>query len=120
MALWGEQIYNLIGIDIGRRVTVIETVKFLGFDSITPLLVVHFVNIDRDYDEIMVDVLKKWAHIEKNMIFLISRKCPLVGIIILGLENCVRKSSGIICLKMYAKPLKKRGNIPTNIQVSIR
>ena len=66
MTMWGERNFNLSGIDEGEKVTTGEMVKLLNFDSMTHYQFIHFVDIDRDYNEIMVDVLKEWQRIDEN------------------------------------------------------
>ena len=57
---WGEYVPDITGFDIRDGATTSELFKTLGFDSLTNYQFVHFVNIDRDYNEIMADVLKEW------------------------------------------------------------
>jgi len=66
LTMWGERNYNLSGVDTGITATTEEIVNFLGFDSISHYQFVHFTDIDRDYNEIMPDVLKEWERIEKT------------------------------------------------------
>ena len=44
----------------GSHLDSAELARALGFDSITNYQFVHFVNIDRDYAEVMRDVERKW------------------------------------------------------------
>lgn len=66
MAMWGERRFNLSGIDGGATVTTSEIVKLLGFDSMSHYQFVHFVDVNQDYNKIMVDVLKEWERIGKT------------------------------------------------------
>lgn len=66
MVMWGEKSNNLSGIDDGKISITNEIVNLLGFDSMTHYQFIHFVDINRDYNEIMVDVLKEWNRIEKT------------------------------------------------------
>ncbi len=66
MTTWGERNYNLSGVDGGITATSGEVVKLLGFDSMSHYQFVHFTDINRDYTEIIPDVLKEWDRIEKN------------------------------------------------------
>jgi hypothetical protein len=43
-----------------------ENVKILGFDSQTHYQIVHFTHIDRDYAEIIPDMVKEWALMDKT------------------------------------------------------
>ncbi|MCQ6560967.1 glycosyltransferase WbsX family protein [Paenibacillus mendelii] len=66
LTIWSEQNFNLSGVDSGRTATTSEIVKFLEFDSMSHYQYVHFVDIDRDYNEIMEDVLKEWQRIDQT------------------------------------------------------
>ncbi|MBO4262850.1 MAG: glycoside hydrolase family 99-like domain-containing protein [Clostridia bacterium] len=57
--VWGEWVHNYSGVD-GAHLYSSEIAKTLGFDSTTNYQYVHFVNIDRDYNEVMKDVVKEW------------------------------------------------------------
>ncbi|MCL2772783.1 MAG: glycoside hydrolase family 99-like domain-containing protein [Oscillospiraceae bacterium] len=66
---WGDYAHNLSdlsGFDRGRTETTQELFDKLGFDSFTNYQFVHFVNIDRDYNEIVADVLRHWEINEKT------------------------------------------------------
>ena len=65
MAKWGEYAHNLSGVDAGRTATTKELLDALGFDSFTNYQFVHLVDINRDYNEIMDDILKYWEVTEK-------------------------------------------------------
>ena len=56
---WGERALNLSGVDGGRKADC-EIAPRLGFDSLTNYQFVHFVNIDRDYSDIVADVVPLW------------------------------------------------------------
>ncbi|HHY83497.1 MAG TPA: hypothetical protein GX505_12605 [Clostridiales bacterium] len=66
MTTWGERNFNYSGIDGDAVPATREIVDLLGYDSMTHYQFCHFVNIDRDYNEIIEDVLKEWDRIEKN------------------------------------------------------
>lgn len=59
LILWGERIHNFSGID-KKRMYSSEIAKTLGFDSVTNYQYVHFVDIDRDYCDVMKDVEACW------------------------------------------------------------
>lgn len=61
---WGERMLNLSGVDGGRKPDT-DVLASLGFDSLTNYQFVHFVNIDRDYSEIIKDVEPCWEHWSK-------------------------------------------------------
>lgn len=58
---WGEHVMNLSGVDGGEHPDT-EVAMSLPFDSVSNYQYVHFVDIDRDYDEVMKDVPKYWEH----------------------------------------------------------
>ena len=60
LASWGEHFYNFSGFSAELGVPTSEIFKVLGFDSLTNYQFVHFTNIDRDYNDVMTDVLKEW------------------------------------------------------------
>jgi hypothetical protein len=66
MVKYGEMNYKLSGLDGSASATTNETVKILGYDSMTHYQYVHFTNIDRDYNEIFSDVLNEWLQIDKE------------------------------------------------------
>ncbi|MDF2685083.1 MAG: hypothetical protein K0S55_264 [Clostridia bacterium] len=63
---WSERNYNLSGVDSGIIATGTEIVEKLNFESLTHYQFCHFANIDRDYNEIMAEVVKEWTKIEKK------------------------------------------------------
>ena len=56
---WSDRALNLSGVDGGRKPDG-QVMEMLGFDSRTNYQFVHFVNIDRDYSEIVKDVVPHW------------------------------------------------------------
>ena len=62
----GDDTLNLSGVDGGKVENMTEVMKKLGADSFTHYQFVHFVDIDRDYNEIMEDVKKYWEEIDKT------------------------------------------------------
>jgi len=66
LTMWSENNLNLSGVDGGITSTTSQTINYLGFDSMTHYQYCHFVDIDRDYTEIMKDVLKEWERIDKS------------------------------------------------------
>lgn len=66
LTMWGEMNFNLSGVDDGITATTSEVAKLLEFDSLSHYQFVHFVDIDRDYNEIMTEVVKEWIRIEKT------------------------------------------------------
>lgn len=66
MTMWGERNFNLSGVDGDAVATTRDIVRILGFDSMTHYQFCHFVDIDRDYNEIMADVVEEWKRIDKT------------------------------------------------------
>lgn len=66
LTYWNANTVNLSGVDGGRVATQNEVIGQLGFDSLTHYQFAHFTNIDRDYNQIMDDVIKEWARLEKT------------------------------------------------------
>ncbi|MDG0809704.1 glycosyltransferase WbsX family protein [Cohnella rhizosphaerae] len=66
LTLWSELNYNLSGVDGGKEATTSELAALLGFDSLSHYQFVHFTDIDRDYDEIMEDVVREWERIDRT------------------------------------------------------
>jgi len=66
LTYWNEHVMNVSGVDGGRTVTGAETIAQLGFDSLSHYQFCHFTNIDRDYNEIMQDVVKEWTRLDKE------------------------------------------------------
>jgi hypothetical protein len=66
LVYWNQSSINLSGVDAGRTATGFDIVSTLGFDSMSHYQFVHFTNIDRDYNEIMVDVVKEWERLDKE------------------------------------------------------
>ena len=64
LCAWSEHAVNLSRVDAGRTGSTRDLVKLLGIDSITHYQFVHYVNIDRDYCEILSDVQKEWDRID--------------------------------------------------------
>lgn len=66
LTAWSENAVDLSGFDSNMTGSTKEIVELLGFDSISHYQFVHFVNIDRNYEEILPDVAKEWERIEKE------------------------------------------------------
>ncbi|MBN2448762.1 MAG: glycoside hydrolase family 99-like domain-containing protein [Lentisphaeria bacterium] len=58
--------FDFSGVDGGRQVTSKELVDLLGFDSLSHYQYVHFTNIDRDYGDILPDVVAEWERIDRE------------------------------------------------------
>ena len=57
---------NLTGIPGDNIGTQAEIIKYLGFNGLTHYQFTHFVDVNRDYLEIIKDVEKKWSDLEKE------------------------------------------------------
>lgn len=106
MTAWGKINYNLSGVDGGAVATTSEIVKHLGFDSISHYQFVHFTNIDRDYNEIMEDVIKEWDYMNKNF------DIPYFPHISVGWDNNPRFND--------FKPGIIKNNTPENIEKAFK
>jgi hypothetical protein len=102
LTMWGEMNFNLSGVDGGAIATTSEIIKVLGFDSMSHYQYVHFADIDRDYNEIMVDVIVEWARIEK------AYDIPYFPHVSIGWDNNPR-------FKEF-RPGIVRNNTPENVQ----
>lgn len=103
---WGVQQMNLSGLDEGKTAIANEIVNALGFDSMTHYQYVHFTDIDRDYESIMVDVVKEWESVDTGY------DCPYYPHVSLGWDNNPRFREfrpGII-----------RDNTPSQIEQALR
>ena len=63
---WSGKGQNITGVDGETIETTAELLSELGFDSLTHYQFVHFVDIDRDYEEIIPDVKKEWDIISQE------------------------------------------------------
>lgn len=66
---WGDIKHNLSGVDSNSEENSADTAtlaRLLGFDSATNYQYCHFTDINRDYDEITADVVKKWEEFYKK------------------------------------------------------
>jgi hypothetical protein len=57
---WGADRLNLSGVDAGATATPNAIVQRLGFDSQTHYQMVHYTDVDRDYAEIIPDMVNEW------------------------------------------------------------
>jgi len=107
LAKWGEYVHNVGGFDVRGGATTGEIFHALRFDSLTNYQFVHFTNIDRDYNEVIGDVLKEWEINEKFY------KKPYFPHISVGWDNNIRFTDfkpGIIknnTPENFAEALKK-------------
>lgn len=105
MTMWSELNFNLSGVDGGATATSSEIAEMLGFDSMTHYQFCHFVDINRDYLQIMDDVIQEWARIDKGY------KIPYFPHISVGWDNNPRFSdfrAGVV-----------QNNTPENFQKAL-
>lgn len=102
----GNMNYNLSGVDSNAIATTSEVIEILGFKSISNYQYCHFVDIDRDYNEIMVDVQKEWERLDKN------NTIPYFPHISLGWDNNPR-------FKKF-RPCIMKNNTPENIENALK
>lgn len=59
----GSDVTGIAGENIGTQA---ETIKHLGFNGLTHYQFCHFVDINKDYLEIIKDVVTEWGNLEKE------------------------------------------------------
>ncbi len=93
---------NLTGFDKRYEGNLVDAVKTLGFDSLTHYQFVHFVDVDRDYNEIIEDAVKVWDRMAKNF------DIPYYPHVSVGWDSSPRYN------KFFAKVVKN--NTPENVK----
>lgn len=63
---WGDEIQNISGVDSAGKKPNAEIVQNMCFDSLTHYQFVHFTDMNRNYAEILEDVWKEWAQIDRD------------------------------------------------------
>jgi len=99
--------YNVTGVagdNVGTQKDVIET---LNFDSLTHYQFCHFVNVNRDYNEIMEDVVKEWNSISENF------SKPYYPHVSIGWDSNPR-------LHTVIRPNITKNNTPENFEKALR
>ncbi|MBQ9481969.1 MAG: glycoside hydrolase family 99-like domain-containing protein [Clostridia bacterium] len=66
LTVWNEAEVNLSGFDANMKGSTKDVVRLLEADSVTHYQFAHFVNINRNYEEILPDVSAEWKRIEKE------------------------------------------------------
>ena len=99
---WGQHVMGLGGerIDISA-----EMIEDMGFKSTTHYQFVHFTNIDRDYEEIIPDVVKEWENLSNEF------KIPYFPHISVGWDNNPR-------FKKF-RPGVVKNNTPENVEKAL-
>ena len=104
-ALWSAKALNLSGVD-GEKGVPVEELDSIGFDSCTHYQYCHFVNIDRDYEDVLPDVVQEMERLEKKLGF------PYFPHVSVGWDNNPRfvgRVDGIL-----------RNCVPENIEKALR
>ena len=107
LTLWSEKMVNLSGVDSSVKGNTKEAVALLGFDSLTHYQFVHFVNVDREYGEILKDVQKEWERIDRD--YLHTTYYPHISV---GWDNNPRF--------LHFRPGVVRGNTPEAFEQGLR
>jgi hypothetical protein len=102
---WGAKQLNLSGLDAGNTTTPSEIVKHLAFDSQTHYQMVHFTKIDRDYLDIIPDMVKEWNLMDTTY------DIPYFPHVSLGWDNNPRYKD--------FKPGVVKNNTPENIRKAL-
>ena len=66
--MWNERFTNLSGVD-GAKSVPASAFGSVGFDSCSHYQFVHYTNIDRNYEEVLPDVAREWARLEREFPF---------------------------------------------------
>ena len=103
---WSGKGQNITGVDGKTVATTPELVEQMGFDSLTHYQFVHFVNIDRDYREIVPDVTREWEAIEK------AYRIPYYPHVSVGWDNNPRFR--------HFRPGIVKNNTPENFEAALR
>ena len=99
----GNNVTSINGDNLGSQSDVI---KQLDFDGITHYQFVHFVNIDRDYNEIMDDVVEEWTTLDEDY------SIPYYAHVSVGWDNNPR-------FEMFRGGVVKN-NTPENFEKALR
>ncbi len=97
---------NLSGIDTHIPFSQQEIIAQLQFDSVTHYQFVHFTDIDRDYREIMEDVVMEWERIDRDF------SIPYVPHVSVGWDNNPRFTE--------FRPGIVTGNTPDQFEKALR
>lgn len=99
----GRSVTGIKGDDIGTQQ---ELINELGFDGATHYQYVHFVNIDRDYNEINEDVYKEWKKQDNDL------DIPYYPHVSIGWDNNPR-------FEMFRQGIVKN-NTPENFEKALK
>ena len=103
---WNGDVENLSGVDSNVMETGAELIEKLGFDSLTHYQFCHFTSIDRDYSDIIADVVKEWGKIDKEY------HIPYYPHVSVGWDNNPRRKK--------FRPGIVKNNTPQNFELALR
>ena len=103
---WSGDVENLSGVDSNVMETGAELIEKLGFDSLTHYQFCHFTSIDRDYSDIIADVVKEWGEIDKEY------HIPYYPHVSVGWDNNPRFKK--------LRPNIVKNNTPQNFELALR
>ena len=66
--MWNERFTNLSGVD-GAKSVPASAFDSIGFDSCSHYQYVHYTDIDRNYEDVLPDVEREWARLEREFPF---------------------------------------------------
>ena len=66
ITFWNATCYNLSGVDGGIAPTTSSLVDILGFQGMTHYQFAHYLNINRDYMELIPEAVKEWERIDRE------------------------------------------------------
>ncbi len=104
--IWGELAVDLSGFDSNRTGSTKDVLPLLGANSVSHYQFVHFVDVDREYTEILKDVEKEFARIENEY------TVPYFPHVSCGWDNNPR-------FRKFRKGVVK-GNTPENVEKAFR
>lgn len=99
----GHNVTGIVGDNIGSQSEIIDK---LGFDGVTHYQFVHFTDINRDYNEVMVDVQNEWKELDEKC------KIPYYSHVSVGWDNNPR-------FEMFREGVMKN-NTPENFEKALR
>lgn len=68
MVKWSNSDKNITGVDgSAMEMSHLEALKVLGFDSCTHYQFVHYTDMNRDYEEILPEVLEEWKLVRESI-----------------------------------------------------
>lgn len=103
MCQWGDRMLNILG---HGQMSTADLIKNVGFKSLTNYQFCHFLNIDRDYNEIVSDALVQWKRFDELY------DVPYFPHISLGWDNNPR-------FKEF-RPGIVKNNTPENIEEALK